>query len=132
VLNDDTDAGTRWDPLLTTSIYSYNTSTLAFTPYDPAVPTAWLNYVGAWGDQEYPKEDARQRYLLGIELTAKYTSGPTGPRDKELARAEVCPDGISGGCVIRDSLAASEGNGEAEKALWRQDVRRWAPVAAEG
>jgi hypothetical protein len=52
------------------------------------------------GDQQYASNDAKQEEFFGFY---KYTSGPTGPQDKQLNRTKVCPDnGIL--CIIRDSL----------------------------
>ena len=51
----------------------------------------------------YPLSDPRQKEILDIPATAKFTSGPTGPEDKQLNRTNVCPDnGIA--CIIRTVL----------------------------
>jgi hypothetical protein len=85
-------------------VYSYDASSDSFTAYDGSSPTDWLNYVGIWGDEELLSSDPRQHYDLGIELTAEWTGGPTGPKDKDINRANVCPDGDS--CTILTSLSA--------------------------
>lgn len=89
-LEDDTDQGTLWDPIASAYFYSYNAASDSFTAYDGTSPTNWLQYVGRWGDQQYPDSDPRQDKIFGISQTAKYSSGPTGPRDKSLNRSEVC------------------------------------------
>ena len=99
ILTDTTDNGTLWDPTLNAYFYSYNPSSNAFTAYDPSYPTAWLSFVGQWGDEQYPDSDPRQHKILGIDATAEFTSGPTGPEDKQLNRTDVCPTGEP--CVVR-------------------------------
>ena len=107
-LTDYTSAGTLWDPLLNTYVYSYSLADSKFTPFDttPSLdqPTSWLELEGKWGDDELPKSDPRQHYFLGIELTAKFTGGPTGPRDKSLNRDKICPNGKS--CTVRPMITA--------------------------
>ena len=77
VLTDYTDQGTLWDPLLGAYFYSYNASANTYTAYDPSYPTAWLHFLGAWGDEQYPLSDPRQHEILGISATAEFTSGPS-------------------------------------------------------
>ena len=77
VLTDYTDQGTLWDPLLGAYFYSYDASANTYTAYDSSYPTAWLQYLGTWGDQQYPLSDPRQHEILGISATAKFTSGPS-------------------------------------------------------
>ena len=97
-LNDHTDKGLLWDPIQASYFYSYDASSKAFSAYDGTSPTAWLSYIGKWGDEEYPDSDPRQHKILGIDASARFTSGPTGPEDKQLNRTDVCPTG--GACVI--------------------------------
>ncbi|GME27523.1 Vacuolar protein sorting-associated protein 62 [Neofusicoccum parvum] len=87
------DGGLLWDPLLSAYYYNYTnaTGTPTFTPLDDSYPTAWLNYQGKWGDEEYPEDDDRQQLLFGGAIQ-KYASGPTGPVRKQLDRKDVCPD----------------------------------------
>ncbi|KAL1630667.1 hypothetical protein SLS54_000538 [Diplodia seriata] len=88
------DGGLLWDPLLSAYFYNYTnaTGTPTFTPLgDGSAPTSWLNFLGKWGDEEYPEDDDRQQLLFGGAV-AKYASGPTGPVDKQLDRKDVCPD----------------------------------------
>ncbi|KAL8945730.1 MAG: hypothetical protein Q9222_007771, partial [Ikaeria aurantiellina] len=96
ILTDYTDNGTLWDPLLSAYFYSYDAGADDFSAYDgdggEAYPTAWLRFVGKWGDQEYPDSDPRQHKILGIDATARFANGPTGPRDKQLVREKVCPE----------------------------------------
>jgi len=100
VLEDHTDEGTLWDPLLSAWYYNFAPATNSFTPYDPSTPVNWLQFQGRWGDQEYPTSDPRQVKLFG---QAKYSSGPTGPRDKQLNREKVCPDNGQT-CILRTIL----------------------------
>ncbi|KAK0661320.1 Vacuolar protein sorting-associated protein 62 [Lasiodiplodia hormozganensis] len=101
------DGGLLWDPLLSAYFYNYTnaTGTPTFTVLgdDDSTPTSWLNYLGKWGDEEYPEDDDRQQLLFGGAI-AKYASGPTGPIAKQLDRKEVCP---SNGnlCIYRWILA---------------------------
>lgn len=90
LLVDTTDDGPIFDPLRSANFYSYTTATTSFAPLatTPTAPTAWLNFKGRWGDEEYPASDKRQKDLLGNK---KYVGGPTGPWDKGLDRKEVWP-----------------------------------------
>lgn len=94
-----------WDPLQSAYFYNYTntTGTPTFSALDALYPTAWLNYRGKWGDEEYPEDDDRQELLLGGAV-AKYGSGPTGPVDKQLDRKDVCPDN-GNLCIYRWILA---------------------------
>lgn len=92
--------GKQWDPTLSAYFYSYDASTSTFTPYDSSYPVAYLNFLGQWGDQQYPDSDPRQKEFFGF---AKYTNGPTGPEDKQLNRTNVCPDN-GDTCIIRPVL----------------------------
>ncbi|KAK3064087.1 hypothetical protein LTS18_010213 [Coniosporium uncinatum] len=103
LLTDDCDAGVLWDPTLSAYYYTYDVAKNSFGTYDNATPTAYLNFGGKWGDQHYPGSDPRQENLLGLDLVYKYSDGPTGPKDKGLARANVCPDSEEE-CEIRDKL----------------------------
>jgi len=104
-LEDQCDQGTLWDPTLSAYYYQYDASTQQFTAYDSSYPTAWLSYNGRWGDQEYPKSDPRQHFILpGVDVTAKFASGPNGPKFKQLDRKNVCSDYNSEPCIIRQIL----------------------------
>lgn len=102
VLNDYTDQGRLWDPIASAWFYSYKPSPETFTAYGGSSPTGWLYFNGKWGDQQYPDSDKRQKELFG---QAKYQGGPTGPRDKQLNRTNICPDD-GNECILRDSLQA--------------------------
>ena len=67
-------------------------------------PTAWLNYAGQWGDNQLPSDDPRQTSVFG---EAEYTGGPTGPRDKQLNRVDVCPDN-GNKCIVRSDVTPGE------------------------
>jgi hypothetical protein len=99
VLEDYTNRGTYWDPLLASYYYKFDAGGNAFTPYDGA-PTNWLYFNGRWGDQEYPTSDKRQVKLFG---QAKFSSGPTGPADKQLNREKICPENGKT-CLLRSIL----------------------------
>lgn len=106
ILTDYTDAGVLWDPLLSSYFYSFSnaTGTPVFTPYDSSYPTGYLNFLGKWGDEEYPDSDPRQVDVFG---QPRYASGPTGPITKQLNRTNICPDnGIL--CIKRDIISARD------------------------
>ena len=90
-----------WDPTLSAYYYSYDVSSSSFSAYDGSSPTAWLNFTGKWGDEQYPESDPRQTIIFG---EAKYSDGPTGPEDKDLDRKNVCPDSDDS-CDVADSLS---------------------------
>ncbi|KAB2108148.1 hypothetical protein AG0111_0g3933 [Alternaria gaisen] len=100
VLEDYTDKGVMWDPVLSASFYKFDAGNNAFSAYDGQAPTAWLNFKGRWGDEEYPESDKRQVKLFG---QAKFTGGPTGPVDKQLNREKICPDNGQL-CILRSIL----------------------------
>lgn len=106
ILTDYTDQGTLWDPLLSAYYHQYDASSKVFTPYDPLYPTAWLNYIGKWGDEEYPDSDPRQHKIFDIDATARFAGGPTGPEDKQLNRTEVCPVAKGYVCDVRTKIGA--------------------------
>jgi hypothetical protein len=98
-LEDYTDRGREWDPVLSSYVYKYAAESRGFVAYDKA-PVEWLNFAGRWGDEEYVASDTRQRSLFGQK---KFVGGPTGPRDKQLDRTAVCPEnGIR--CILRSLL----------------------------
>ncbi|KAL8863560.1 MAG: hypothetical protein Q9178_000241 [Gyalolechia marmorata] len=89
-LKDYCDQGTLWDPVASAYFYSYDAASNTFKAYDGTSPTDWLQYLGRWGDQQYPDSDPRQDKIFGIGVTAKYSGGPKGPQDKSLNRPDVC------------------------------------------
>ena len=96
-LLDYTNRGVMWDPAQSAWFYKFNAAGNSFEPYDANTPTAWLNFKGHWGDQEYPTSDKRQVKLFG---QAKFSGGPTGPADKQLNRNDLCP--VNGQkCILR-------------------------------
>jgi len=100
VLEDHTAKDVFWDPLQSAYYYKYDAGANSFSNYGDSAPTSWLNFAGMWGDQEYPTSDKRQVKVFG---QAKYSSGPTGPRDKQLNRNNVCPDN-GNECILRGVL----------------------------
>ncbi|KAK5728031.1 hypothetical protein LTR17_012228 [Elasticomyces elasticus] len=103
LIEDHTDAGPVWDPTLSAFYYSFDAASSTFAAYDESTPTDWLKFTGHWGDQQYPNSDSRQKTVLGIDGTQKYTGGPTGPEDKQLNRTKVCPDN-GNDCILRGIL----------------------------
>ncbi|OAP57611.1 hypothetical protein AYL99_08349 [Fonsecaea erecta] len=98
-LEDHTDAGLLWDPLVNAYVYSFDNSTGVFTAYNGQDPTAWLDFAGRWGDNQLSDSTPGQIDVFGER---KYVAGPTGPKDKDLGRANVCPTGKS--CSISSIL----------------------------
>ncbi|KAG8624755.1 hypothetical protein KVT40_007822 [Elsinoe batatas] len=101
ILNDYADEGPRWDPVLNSYFFKYDIASGSFSSHDGTTPTAWLIFVGKWGDQQYPDSDPKQKNLLG--LARKFTGGPTGPKDKGLNRKNICPDSDDF-CFVRSRL----------------------------
>lgn len=107
LLNDYTSRGYLWDPTLSAYFYNYNASTATFTPLpatgtqDPNAisPVGAMDFRGQWGDQRYPDSDPRQHKTF---FFYKYESGPTGPREKQLQRKDVCPTGYP--CHVRHRI----------------------------
>jgi hypothetical protein len=99
-LEDYTDKGTLWDPLLGAYFYRFEKDGERFVPVSGEEPVGWTQFAGAWGDQEYPEGDKRQFKLFG---QARFVGGPTGPRNKQIQREKVCPDnGVL--CIVRKVL----------------------------
>lgn len=103
-LEDYCDQGTLWDPTLSAYFYKYDANANSYTAYDPGYPIAWLQYLGQWGDQQYPNSDKRQQEIFGIPQTAKFVGGPTGPEDKQLNRMNVCPANSQVKCFVSPFL----------------------------
>lgn len=112
VLEDYTNRGTRWDPLLSAWFYRvrFSSANPQFEAYDGKAPTAWLGFKGRWGDEQYPDSDKRQFKLFG---QAKFTGGPTGPADKQLNREKVCPEN-GNLCILRSILVPRRRRRETE------------------
>ncbi|PGH12667.1 hypothetical protein AJ79_04167 [Helicocarpus griseus UAMH5409] len=116
LLEDETDKGLLWDPLLSTYSYSYDNQTEKFTPYDPAnAPVNYLYFDGQWGDQQLPDGAEGQVNLFGQR---KYTSGPNGPKFKKLDREKVCSTDF---CWIRDRLSVRGEEGEEQEQEQEQE-----------
>ena len=73
-LEDFTDAGPTWDPLVGASFYrvSFAEGTadgeeggMRFEGYAGDEPTGFLEFKGMWGDQELEGGDERQREFFG-------------------------------------------------------------------
>ncbi len=111
-LKDVTDRGPLWDPSLNTYSYFYDyvvdredqaagraPTSLTPTASNPKAPTSWFHFIGWWGDETYELRDKRQWRLFG---QYHYTTGPTGPKDKQLDRHKICQ---TEKCLIMFSLA---------------------------
>jgi hypothetical protein len=53
--------------------------------------TSLFYFTGHWGDQQYPDSDPRQEIIPYFKLP-RFTTGPTGPRAKQLVRNGLYPD----------------------------------------
>lgn len=78
-----------WDPVLSAYTYSYNRTSLKFSPYDEIFPVSWLYFLGRWGDDAPPDNSPGQLDLFGQR---RYVGGPTGPIDKRLDRENMSGD----------------------------------------
>lgn len=103
-LQDYTDKGTLWDPVLSAYFYKFDAGANTFTAYDGKSPTNYLLFTGLWGDEKYPDSDPRQQKLFGLEVTAKFSGGPRGPLDKQLNRPEVCMPNDKIDCIVTPFL----------------------------
>lgn len=88
--------------------YSWNTSTSLFTALSAkgtaettlvSEGTGWLQYMGAWGDQQLPKSDIRQICVLKY---CQWTDGPSGPVMKNMHRTVLCEYGTE--CATSQSV----------------------------
>ena len=99
-VEDHTNGGIFWDPLSNVYAYSFDNLTKAFTAYNGADPTAWLDFTGRWGDNHLPDSTDGQVDVFGER---KFTSGPTGPANKDLGRTNVCSG--DGSCSVKTQLS---------------------------
>ncbi|KAI7780542.1 hypothetical protein LA080_015943 [Diaporthe eres] len=97
VIQDNCDAGQRWDPVSSAYFYRFDalTSELAriFPPGSPEGSnfTSAIYFSGLWGDVQYPDSDPRQTTEPRFGLK-RYVSGPSGPITKKLVRKGLFPD----------------------------------------
>jgi hypothetical protein len=103
LLQDITDRGALWDPLLNLNAYTYDhkKDVLRASSLNPNAPENWFYFRGQWGDKRYPLDDPRQ-YRFAGEL--HYVSGPTGPQDKNLGRHGPCEGHDENGCMITENV----------------------------
>ena len=102
MLKDLTDKGPLWDPALNNYAFWYDyevdreeennppdqeRTSLVPAAANPDLPTSWFHFKGYWGDDTYPLSDRRQWRLFG---EYHYSTGPTGPKFKNLERKKVC------------------------------------------
>ncbi|MBW0470858.1 hypothetical protein O181_010573 [Austropuccinia psidii MF-1] len=101
---DQTDKGYLWDPTMNYNAYFYSnengfsyTGDIPVSQQDPE-QLGWLQFMGYWGDQQYPVSEPRQTCIGSLCF---YTSGPLGPQSKSLTRGWLCP---SSDCKPQTSL----------------------------
>ncbi|KAH8819148.1 hypothetical protein F5884DRAFT_4217 [Xylogone sp. PMI_703] len=109
---DKTSQGLVWDVTLNYRGFTFDTATSTFTSASGVdiggseqgpEGTSWLNWLGIWGDQQYPDSDSRQNCdFEDITNECTYVSGPTGPLAKNLGRTALCEN--ESDCTIKDSL----------------------------
>ncbi|KAJ5560337.1 hypothetical protein N7513_002736 [Penicillium frequentans] len=113
IISDTTDAGYLWDMTLNYRGYLYDVDADTFSVASGAGTGAteeadesadWLNWLGRWGDEEYPDGllDDIETGQYCISSECHYTSGPTGPVDKNLDRTTMCEDDDD--CTIFDNI----------------------------
>lgn len=143
ILCDFTDRGPLWNPTRNYLGYTYDGVKVHPNIGRNANPKHtgrewlygdWLYYGGAWGDQELPPSDPRQKYnIIG---GYKYILGPTGPLHKNLNRIKPCERtkwwNFWGGCNIRTNIkwgvgVESEGNNcgnvfNSIRPMWLRDI----------
>jgi len=107
LLQDETDKGPLWDPLLNSHTYTYDymTDTLRASNHTPQAPTQWFYFQGHWGDKFYPLDDDRQYRFAG---QYHYVNGPLGPRFKNLGRTKICQGRSTESCVIKNWIGGLE------------------------
>ncbi|EUC63978.1 vacuolar protein sorting protein, putative [Rhizoctonia solani AG-3 Rhs1AP] len=86
-LTDHADAGPVWDITLNYVAYWYSTEKGFVGATHNHVSSSWLEFIGHWGDKQYPDSDPRQHSLEG---QYRYTSGPPGPIGHNLMRTTLC------------------------------------------
>jgi hypothetical protein len=108
-LVDYTNDGYLWDPTLSAyyaSVTFPSGTTPVFAAFDSITPVNWLNFVGQWGDEQYQSSYPGQYDVFG---QYRYSSGPTGPEDKDLNRGDgTCPSGLPDACVVLPVVIAGE------------------------
>lgn len=103
LLQDITDRGPLWDPLLNSYAYTYDvgTETLRASTFTPNAPIEWFHFRGHWGDKFYPLGDERQFRFAG---QYRYVNGPLGPKFKHLDRKTVCQGPDRSPCVVKNYI----------------------------
>ncbi|CUA69637.1 Vacuolar protein sorting-associated protein 62 [Saccharomyces cerevisiae S288c] [Rhizoctonia solani] len=99
-LTDHADAGPMWDITLNYVAYWYSTEKGFVGATHNHVSGSWLEFIGHWGDKQYPDSDPRQHSLEG---QYRYTSGPPGPIGHNLMRTTLCQ---YSDCPAQESLGA--------------------------
>ncbi|KAL1900590.1 Vacuolar protein sorting-associated protein 62 [Sporothrix stenoceras] len=102
IVSDTTDAGFAWDMAQNYRGYWFDSASSTFTEAggvnvggseesstSPVEGSAWLQWGGAWGDEQYATSRSGQYCIFG---ECHYTSGPTGPVAKNLGRTALCQD----------------------------------------
>lgn len=101
-ISDRTEAGPGWDITLNYAGYWYSAAQGFVATTGNKLPTGWLEFLGNWGDQQYPDSDPRQRSLAG--LAYRYTNGVPGPIGHNLLRKTLCQ---SSDCPANTNLNVS-------------------------
>lgn len=106
LLHDVTDRGPLWDPRQNMHAYTYDAARdyLRSSTLNPHSPTEWFYFIGHWGDKAYPMSDSRQYRFAG---EYHYTSGPLGPRFKNLRRKKICQQ-YRQECIVKHWRPGSE------------------------
>ncbi|OJJ42314.1 hypothetical protein ASPZODRAFT_105498 [Penicilliopsis zonata CBS 506.65] len=112
LISDTTDAGYLWDMTLNYRGYWYDVDSEEFSVASGAGKGAteeadesadWLAWLGYWGDEQYPDSliDDLETGQYCIDDECRYSSGPTGPADKNLGRSTMCQ---KDDCTIFDNI----------------------------
>lgn len=130
LLHDQTDRGPLWDPALNAVTYTYDADKdiLRASTRNPRAPTGWFNFLGHWGDAQYPMSDSRQ-YRFATEY--HYVSGPLGPRYKNLRRKHVCQQPEGTFCNVRDEMGGPDAGALAMQHLGDLDEEETMSAADE-
>jgi hypothetical protein len=121
LLQDITDRGALWDPLLNMYAYTYDPERdrIRASNVTPNAPENWYYFRGQWGDKSYPMNDPRQ-YRFAGEL--HYVSGPTGPYHKNLGRSGPCQGRDEYACLVTGNVEEKDAQ---PRFLTKEEWERW-------
>lgn len=128
LLQDITDKGALWDPLLNLYSYTYDPKRdiIRSSTVTPDIPEHWYYFRGKWGDKAYPMDDKRQ-YRFAGELA--YVSGPTGPWKKNLGRKGPCQGNDEYGCLVIGDVEVED---RLPRVISEEEWQRWKRRMREG